>query len=146
MRQDRPGRDLLVQPLDLPGPDVALGADLAQHAARDVVPQREGEVEQQGLAAVLGRYAEVAAQAPELTDAELAIVARLLPPLAPVSALSGLWARIMDLARDGRLRPTPQAEELARRLRGLTPTEGVALLEAIDQAALAKPDAQGARP
>jgi len=88
------------------------------------------------LAAILGRYGAVASSPPELSAAELAIVRRLLPPLAGMDALSSLWGRVADLGRDGRLRPAAQAEDLARRLRGLTLGEAVGLLEAIDRAAL----------
>jgi hypothetical protein len=88
------------------------------------------------VAAIIARYGAVASAPPELSEGELAVVRRLVPPLAPLSAISTLWARVADLGRDGHLRPAAQAEDLARRLRGLTLGEAVGLLEAVDQAAL----------
>jgi hypothetical protein len=89
------------------------------------------------LAAILDRYAAIAmSRPPELSEAEMAIVRRLVPPLSGMDALSSLWGRIADLGRDGRLRPAAQAEDLVRRLRGLTLGEAVGLLETIDRASL----------
>jgi hypothetical protein len=98
------------------------------------------------LAAILGRYGAIASAPPELTPAELAIVRRLLPPLSGMDALSTVWARIADLARDGRLRPAAEAEALARRLRGLTLGEALGLLEAVDRASLTDHTSRGDRP
>jgi hypothetical protein len=101
-------------------------------------PWTAGRQRSARLATICARYDALARQRPDLRLEEWAVVVQMLGRLASMQEARTLWALLLDDARDGRVPPGVDPEQLAGRLRALTSSEMVALLEVADRVALAK--------